>query len=938
MKPGTKKKLIQANLEEQWELIKDQQPNDDVVAQEQDLSNVQINPDTEEDPSSDNILPETQDANMSESEVLFESLTPAHQIQLESQYALDIEKPDVKELIARKLIRSVTKEETNTLLGRNDIQSGGILIVYPNDPNTFTIRLNKPLTDPESGKRRKYLRPAGQENRLYIPMGLDYEDSPEIWVTEGEMKAISGYQAGLPVVSLSGIWNWRTDKGTLTTGVQKLLGGGTTSSISDELALNVDLDRDWSGKRIVLLYDSDIDQHHSGWPAFGRLAEQLYRLGAEEVRIFTLPKLKDDDKTGLDDLINHGKQENIPLKDLIAGLKKKIYDSPVWVPTKGGVEKFTEIVASKSNPIKEEILMAVVAKLISQGEMLADEYAQKFGKGKTMLLKAAKARAKEVKKRQKGLPPLGKGLESLAPAVNGIIAAMSQPPASPKEIIKNHVFEKIRDTFEKEGDFFSSKGADGEAWWFFKNERKMLGFGEVDFETLFTQYTGLSKKSEFGSDSLYRLYSYAYQKGEKIEPRRIAYYDETKNLLYLDQYNGEILRLDGRIIETVTNGTDGIFFVRDRGWQPWEYVQVTEKDKKLFTKIMTGVNFSRNAKLEPACAKVAIMAWRMAGFFRERQPTRPYLLFRGEKDSGKSSLARYWLWLLFGVGVDVSTINTDNLDQFLTVLTNQPWVCIDNLDGSVKKIEDILATAATGGTVPKRVLYTTNQMANYPIVSWFTITSRTPRFRRDDIADRLLVIELSQIKKPYPEGKIKRLLSAKRNNYLSVLVQMLNEMVSYFGDYGWPKNSEHFRMADFATFLRAYLRYSLGEEMGDQVTDRTLYQLGQAQAEFQIQDDTLLNLLLSLVQKGCLVENKKYFLDEVLSAVNGEAVTQDLKFSIGSTHTLGSMLRQRSQAARVAGKLQIEVVREVTKERQGTHTLVQFFLPQGLNSLGEQCG
>jgi len=76
------------------------------------------------------------------------------------------------------------------------------------------------------------------------------------------------------------------------------------SKLKDSEALLSDLAQiNWEGKRANLLYDSDIIPGHKAYDAFPRLAEQLYKLGAEEVRVISLPPVIEGQKTGLDDFI-----------------------------------------------------------------------------------------------------------------------------------------------------------------------------------------------------------------------------------------------------------------------------------------------------------------------------------------------------------------------------------------------------------------------------------------------------------------------------------------------------------------------------------------------------------------------------------------------------------------------------------------------------------
>lgn len=197
-------------------------------------------------------------------------LTEAHKTKLTTKYGIDPQQVSI--------LSSVSAQEVEEFTGCRGISSGGIKIQYPNSPECITIRLDEPFTGTD-GKARKYLKPAGQPNELFVPEGVRL-DADTVIITEGEMKALAGSQKGLNVAALSGIWNWRTSNPT------------ADHRLSDSEAMLPALNRNWNGQNIVLLYDSDIDQQHKGWFAFPGLAEQLYRLGADNVKIITLPTLK----------------------------------------------------------------------------------------------------------------------------------------------------------------------------------------------------------------------------------------------------------------------------------------------------------------------------------------------------------------------------------------------------------------------------------------------------------------------------------------------------------------------------------------------------------------------------------------------------------------------------------------------------------------------
>ena len=179
-------------------------------------------------------------------------------------------------------LSSMTAEEITDLTGRKDIEGGGIGITYCPEAQLaeqiIRIRLENPLTDSKTGRQIRYLSLPGQPNALFVPVGMDFSQR-QVLLTEGEFKALAAWQRGLPCVAVSGVWNWRTGSGL--DGIE----------LSDKEALIPELRREWTGHDFCLIYDSDIDQTHTAWAAFPRLAEQLYAHGADTVKVMSLPKI-----------------------------------------------------------------------------------------------------------------------------------------------------------------------------------------------------------------------------------------------------------------------------------------------------------------------------------------------------------------------------------------------------------------------------------------------------------------------------------------------------------------------------------------------------------------------------------------------------------------------------------------------------------------------
>ena len=88
------------------------------------------------------------------------------------------------------------------------------------------------------------------------------------------------------------------------------------------------------------------------------------------------------------------------------------------------------------------------------------------------------------------------------------------------------------------------------------------------------------------------------------------------------------------------------------------------------------------------------------------------MLICGEKGSGKTSALRKWLKLLFGPAGEVSSLEREKPDGFIAAVTSQPVAVFDNVDEKIAWLADYLAQLATGISITRRRLYTTNEAVN----------------------------------------------------------------------------------------------------------------------------------------------------------------------------------------------------------------------------------
>jgi len=262
----------------------------------------------------------------------------------------------------------------------------------------------------------------------------------------------------------------------------------------------------------------------------------------------------------------------------------------------------------------------------------------------------------------------------------------------------------------------------------------------------------------------------------------------------------------------------------------------------------------------------------------------------GEKGSTKSFILRKVGRLLFGPSFNVMSLSNDPKD-FDAAITHDHFVAVDNADTPVQWLNDRLAVAATGGTIKRRAYYTTNRLVEYPIRAYLGITSRTPHFHRDDVADRLLLFHVDRLKEFVSESVLLTEVDKHRDDILTEVVGQLQGIVHAIQIRGGRPYSTPFRMADFADFT---LTIANAEGWGDEMV-RILDRLAAEQARFAVEDEPIVALLdLWLVQADWWNVGREVTTAMLAKQLTALARSHSIPFRFGeSGHSLAQHLRQK---------------------------------------------
>jgi hypothetical protein len=276
--------------------------------------------------------------------------------------------------------------------------------------------------------------------------------------------------------------------------------------------------------------------------------------------------------------------------------------------------------------------------------------------------------------------------------------------------------------------------------------------------------------------------------------------------------------------------------------------------------------------ITPTLARVLFRAWFHALPFESIMPTKPLVLAQGPKGSGKTSLLCAVGQIYYGPAFQAYALPDDEKD-FDTVCYGRSYIVLDNLDDTkgIKWLENKLAMIATGGSAPRRALYTDHDTVETPFRCFLGMTARTPRFTRDDVADRLLIFTLERLERWTGEGQRRSALIEARpaiwRELLAYNQWILRALAAYpMGQLATAPFSV--RMADFADFAWRLALYA-GPEAAEQCA-AAFKATQREQAIFTLQANPLmeyLNLWLSVEENRMRSISSSTLCDELLALV-----------------------------------------------------------------------
>jgi hypothetical protein len=401
---------------------------------------------------------------------------------------------------------------------------------------------------------------------------------------------------------------------------------------------------------------------------------------------------------------------------------------------------------------------------------------------------------------------------------------------------KREISRVIGDDLIINGKFYVTPN--GLEFYFHDPEKRLYRIGDKPLEIKIFKWYGLNRTEREYEYLLADLENKAHIMGKQTEVYHFAYYDTDNHVLYIDRNDSQVYRLNGKSVDLIPNGEDGILFLGKQFYEPFTIRELSTDEKFIEPILIEPINFARGAQVNllPDEQRLIYWIWIYSLFFESILPTKPLCTFIGPMGSGKSTTFKAIGKTLFGNSFNVTPITKQ--DGFRAAICNNYFVAFDNVDGKIGWLNDDLAVAATGGNITLRELYTTNREVTFSPRCFLCLNAREPQFKRDDVVSRLLLFRVETLETCLSEYKIFENLLEHRNDLWSELIRDLNKIIAALHVDNEPFSIK-WRMADWSDLgWRIAKTYNAADVFVELLNKMTV-----AQAEFLLEDDPIAECL-----------------------------------------------------------------------------------------------
>lgn len=390
------------------------------------------------------------------------------------------------------------------------------------------------------------------------------------------------------------------------------------------------------------------------------------------------------------------------------------------------------------------------------------------------------------------------------------------------------IFDLVRDRLKEEGEFLRSND---DTWYVRRDLGKpiQVALRSEWLHTLLDIEFGLNATEIEHDYTIHSLIAFGHQLPITAETASLSHYAPEMKALLLHTGKKDVLKITADDIEHTIDGSYGIVFPWSPSGEQFNPVLESQLDWAL---ILFNGCLDNILGLGRDQALAILRVWFLFLLFRSEAISRPILALFGQPGAGKSTLFRRVYALLYGRQRSLDSVtNPENFDQ---AVASDPLVVLDNVDTWQPWLPDRLAQAASTSDIVKRKLYFDKDSVIMKRQAMLGITAHNPRFGREDIADRLIILNFERLTNFLPEGEIIHTILRQRNWLWGSIVRDIQRTLRT--NLPTAAESPQFRIEDFAR-MGLWIARALGIEPA---FVSAIGSLKTAAKSFLLEEDTML--------------------------------------------------------------------------------------------------
>jgi hypothetical protein len=370
--------------------------------------------------------------------------------------------------------------------------------------------------------------------------------------------------------------------------------------------------------------------------------------------------------------------------------------------------------------------------------------------------------------------------------------------------------------------------ASGTVYFFDDNEKAVYEIGTNAYWFSFMSRFNLLSEQKISRQVSESTKQRGLVEGKRVTVYRTSHYDAETHTVFVYLGNHCMARIDADRIETVRNGNDGVFFMHPR-MQPFNLKTDGQQDvaeptrlglrcsDTLLARSFDAKFAAKEGYLTPPQCQQMIVARLITMLLGDMCESKPIMVLKGERGSGKTLLASKVGWLFEGENFWPTGASSDPR-ELETKLVAMDTLVLDNVDDLSTRENgslDVLCRAASNGAVTRRKLYTDATSLTLRMTAHLWVTTRTNPLDRPDLADRQILIPLERYGLDgLAEGDIRREFLANRDALMSELIWRVQKVLASLKREKGNSYQTKFRMRDFAFIC---LKVAHDEGWGDEM-------------------------------------------------------------------------------------------------------------------------